>query len=346
MVRRNVTHRDVAEKAGVSATTVSFVLNGRTEANISEETKQRVFEAAQALGYVPSAAAQALARGRTQTFGLISKEGHYAPSFAWEELVSGVLSVTRQHNFRLLVDQVGEKDHQESYLRLAQAKSIDGLILPEPSLNNAGIQYLSDHNFPVVVLGHLPEPRLTEIDFDNEGGARAVVEHLLALGHTQIACITNTLAADNLTSLRERLQGYKQALAAANIPFNPQLIRYGVDTEQSGYENMLNLLDQGPAFTAVFALNDAVALGAMAAIQERGLKIPQSIAVAGFDDNPFAAYLNPSLTSVKLPFKELGRLAGEMLVNLVNEQAEPGLQVTVPVQLVIRKSTNHIASQR
>src|SRR5262249_16349663 len=103
--------------------------------------------------------------------------------------------------------------------------------------------------------------------------------------------------------------------------------------------NMLHLLDEGPAFTAVFALNDAVALGAMAAIQERGLKVPQSIAVAGFDDNPFAAYLNPSLTSVKLPFKELGRLAGEMLVNLINEQAEPGLQVTVPVQLVIRKST-------
>jgi LacI family transcriptional regulator len=146
-------------------------------------------------------------------------------------------------------------------------------------------------------------------------------------------------ASDNLTSLRERLQGYKEALAAANIPFNERLVRYGVDSEQSGYEKMLNLLDEGLAFSAVFALNDAVALGAMAAVHERGLKIPQSIAVAGFDDNPFAAYLNPSLTSVKLPFKELGRLAGEMLVNLINEQAKPGLQVTVPVQLVIRKST-------
>ena len=340
MVRRNVTHRDVAEKAGVSATTVSFVLNGRTEANISEETKQRVLEAAEVLGYVPNTVAQALARGRTQTFGLILGEGHYAPSFVWEELVSGVLSVTRQNNFRLLVDRVGEKDHKDSYLRLAQAKSIDGLILPEPSLNNTGIHYLSNYNFPVVVLGHLPEPRLTEIDFDNVGGARAVVEHLLALGHTQIACITHMRAADNLTSLRERLQGYKEALAAANIPFNKELVRYGVDTEQSGYENMLNLLDEGPAFSAVFALNDAVALGAMAAIQTRGLKIPQSIAVAGFDDNPFAAYLNPPLTSVKLPFEELGRLAGQMLVNLINEQAEPGLQVTVPVQLVIRKSTD------
>ena len=151
MAKRNVTHRDVAEKAGVSATTVSFVLNGRTEANISEETKQRVFEAAQMLGYVPSAAAQALARGRTQTVGLILSEEHYAPSFSWEALLSGVLSVTRQHNFRLLVDHVGEKDQKDSYLRLAQAKSIDGLIVPEPNLDYAGIKYLSDYNFPVVV---------------------------------------------------------------------------------------------------------------------------------------------------------------------------------------------------
>ena len=103
---------------------------------------------------------------------------------------------------------------------------------------------------------------------------------------------------------------------------------------------MENLLDAGLDFTAVFGLNDAVALGAMAAIQARGLNVPQSIAVAGFDDSPSAPYLNPSLTSARLPFRELGRLAGEMLVDLIEERSEPGFQVTVPVQLFVRKSTS------
>lgn len=339
MVKRNVTRRDVALKAGVSDTTVSFVLNNRTEANISEETQKRVLEAARLLGYVPSAAAQALASGRTKTIGLITGGKDFSASDARSEVLFGVLSVARQNNLRLLVDQAQETGQKDFYLKLAKAKSIDGLIIPEPSLNDPGIQFLADYNFPVVVLGHLPQFKLTEIDFDNEGGARAIMEHLLSLGHTRIACLTHTSYLNN-SGLAERLLGYKEALATAGIPFNEDLVRYGVDTEISGYKNMLSILDAGQLPTAVFGLNDAVALGAMKAIQERGLKVPQSIAIAGFDDKPFARFLNPSLTSVKLPFEELGRRAGEMLLDLINEKVEPGLQSTVPTQLFVRNSTD------
>lgn len=339
MARRRVTHRDVAEKAGVSSTTVSFVLNGRTEANISEDTQRRVRDAARALGYMPSAAAQALVSGRSQTIGFVMSGMNHFPSLTTSELIFGVFSVARQHNLRLLVDEVYEKDQNDSYLELAQAKSIDGLIITDPSLNNPGIEFLASHNFPVVVLGNLTDPRLCTIDFDNYGGARAVMEHLLSLGHTRIACITHT--SDLSTSgAFERLQAYKDALAKAGILYDERLVRYGVLTEQSGYENMLNLLDEGLAPTAVFALTDIEAVGAMAAIQKRGLTIPEQIAVAGFDDTPSAAYLNPPLTSVKLPFRELGRRAGEMLVDLVEENSEPGRHVKIPIQLNIRKSTD------
>lgn len=339
MVKRNVTRRDVALKAGVSATTVSFVLNNRTEANISEETQQRVLEAAQMLGYVPSAAAQALASGRTKTIGLIIGGKDFSASDARAEVLFGVLEVARQNNLRLLVDQAVETGQKDFYLKLAKAKSIDGLIIPEPSLNDPGIQFLADYNFPVVVLGHLPAYKLTEIDFDNEGGARAIMEHLLSLGHTRIACITHTSYLNN-SGMNERLIGYKKALAAAGIPFNEDLVRYGLDTEISGYKNMLSILDAGQMPTAVFGLNDAVALGAMKAIQERGLKVPQNIAIAGFDDKAFARFLNPSLTSVKLPFEELGQRAAEMLLDLINEKVASGLQSTVPTELFVRKSTD------
>lgn len=339
MVRRRVTHRDVAEKAGVSATTVSFVLNGRTEANISEDTQKRVMEAARILGYMPSAAAQALVSGRSQTIGFVINGSNHYPALTNSELQIGILSVARQHNLRLLVDEVQERDQNDSYLLLAQAKSIDGLIITDPSMHNPGLEFLSKHNFPVVVLGNLLDSRLSTIDFDNYGGARAVMVHLLSQGHTRIACITHTTNLD-ATGAIERLQGYKDALRAADIPFNEELVRYGILTEQSGYENMLSLLDTGLGPTAVFALADTVAIGAMTAIQKRGLKIPEQVAVAGFDDSPICAYLNPPLTSVKLPFRELGRLAGEMLVDLVEERAEPGRQVTIPVQLNIRNSTD------
>lgn len=339
MVKRRATLRGVAEKAGVSLTTVSFVLNGRTEANISEDTQKRVMEAARVLGYTPSAAAQALVSGRSQTIGFVVAGSNYFPSFVHAELQFGILSVARQHNLRLLVDEVRETDQNNSYMDLAQAKSIDGLIIPEPTLNNPGIEFLSNYHFPVVVLGKLPGSRLTTIDFDNYGGARAVMTHLLSLGHTRIAAITHTPNLE-ATGAFERFKGYKEALAAAGLPYHEELVRYGKGTEQSGYEQMLDLLDAGPDFTAVFGFNDMVAVGAMAALHERGLEIPRQIAVAGFDDSAHAAYQNPSLTSVKLPFRELGQLAGEMLVALVEEQTEPGQHVEIPVHLNIRKSTD------
>jgi LacI family transcriptional regulator len=341
MARHRVTHRDVAEKAGVSSTTVSYVLNGRTEANISEDTQKRVMEAAKLLGYMPSAAAQALVSGRSQTIGFVIGGSKYFPNVTTSELIFGILSVARQHNLRLLIDEVQEKDQNDSYMGLAQAKSIDGLIITDPSLNNPGIEFLSSHHFPVVVLGNLSDPRLSTIDFDNYKGARAVMDHLLSLGHTRIACITHNANLDT-SGVFERFQAYKDALKEADIPYHDSLVRYGVLTEQSGYENMLSLLDNGleMAPTAVFALADIVAVGVMSAIQKRGLKIPDQVAVAGFDDTPTAPYLNPPLTSVRLSFRELGSRAAEMLVDIVEERVKPGHHVKIPALLNIRESTD------
>lgn len=339
MAKRRVTSQDVAKHAGVSRTTVSFVLNEVEGVRISEETRQRVLATAQELGYVPDATAQALVSRRTRIIGLVfSRTYHHLASDAFLlQIVDGLLDVVRQHGIRLILDTVEHLDQTNTYLRLAQAKRIDGIIISLPRTDDTGLHSLVEEDFPAVLIGRLPTEKICSVDVDNTAAAQMAVEHLLAQGHTRIGCITN--APTSFIAAAERLHGYQEALADAGLAYDNNLIRYGDYGPESGYQAMTSLLQEPNLPTAIFVASDVVAFGVMTAIHEHNLKIPDDIAVIGFDDVPLSRYMNPPLTTVHLPAKELGRKAGELLLDLILHQVEPGRQVTLDTELVIRNSS-------
>ncbi len=346
MAQRNVTSRDVAKKAGVSRTTVSFVLNDVKEGNISEETRQRVLAAAKELNYVPNAAAQALAGQRTRIIGLVfsGRFQHLPTHFFLLQLMDGLLKVVQKNGLRLLVDRPGEEQSDGNYLNLVRAKRIDGLIMIEPQSGDVGLHGLAKEGFPMVLIGNLPGVKICSVDVDNRGAARDAVAHLLSLGHRRIACITNA-PLTSYTATEERLLGYRDALEAAGVLYDERLVRSGAYTPESGYETMVKLLDEcsanptTPLPSAVFVASDVVAFGAMSAIQQRGLRVPDDIALVGFDDVPMARFVTPPLTSVHLPVAEQGRKAGELLLDLILNRAQPARRIVLDTELVVRESS-------
>lgn len=335
---KRVTSLDVAKQAGVSRTTVSFVLNNVEGMQISEETKKRVQQAARDLGYVPDAAAQALASGRSKTIGLLlARRSHVIASDMFLTQVMEVLvrEVNRQ-GMRLLLEVVEDFENRESYLKLVRSNSIDGVIYSGPRINDLALNSLIEHKIPTVLMGALPDPSFYFVDVDNRAAARCAVEHLVRLGHRRIACITN--ARTSYAAAMDRLQGYHDALAGANIPFDPDLIRYGDFDSESGYFQMKYLLDATPPPTAAFVASDVVAFGAMAAIRERGLQMPQEIALVGFDDVPVSRFIEPSLTTVRLPILDLARHACQMVVGLIGGEKLEQRQVLLEASLIVRKS--------
>ncbi|MBN1146780.1 MAG: LacI family DNA-binding transcriptional regulator [Anaerolineales bacterium] len=338
MSTRRVTSQDVAELAGVSRTTVSLVLNDVQDIKISPATRQRVFQAVQDLGYVPDAAAQALASRRAQIIGLIlTRRSHQIASDAFiPQILEGLLDVMHQYDMRLIVDIVEPEHQSQAYLQLVRSKRIDGILLSGPRSDDDALRTLEQDGFPTVLIGQLPGTGFCSVDIDNRAAARMAVAHLVNLGHRRIACITN--APIYYTAAADRLSGYQQALEAAGLPYDPGLVRYADFTMESGYERMRDLLDEGLPFTAAFVASDTVALGAKAAMLERGLRIPADIALVGFDDLPIAKYIDPPLTTVHLPVAELARQASEMLIRIREGEGQACENIILDAQLVIRKS--------
>ncbi len=338
MKAKRVTSQDVADAAGVSRTTVSMVLNDVPGAKISEETRQRVLKVAQKLGYVPDAAAQALASRRSQIIGLVqARQTHHIIADAFlNQMVGGLLQSVHRHDMRLLIDIVEPEHQKETYLRLVRAKHIDGLLLAGPRIDDEGLRALEEDRFPTVLIGYQPDIALCSVDVDNRAAARMAVAHLIQLGHERIACITN--APPTYGAPVERLAGYRDALEAAGLVYDEGLVRYGDYDLTSGYEQMKDLLEEGPEFTAAFVSSDVVALGAMAAIQERGLRVPEDIAMVGFDDVPFARHTNPRLTTIHVPAVEMARWACEMLIQLIQQGELSNPHRILDTHLVVRES--------
>jgi DNA-binding LacI/PurR family transcriptional regulator len=335
---KRVTSMDVAKRAGVSRTTVSFVLNKVEGMQISDETKKRVFSAAQELGYVPDAAAQALASGRTKTLGLfLARRSQVIGSDMYLTQVLEVLvHEINRHGMRLLLEVVEDYENPESYLKLVRSNSIDGVLYSGPMIQDSALSSLYDHGIPTVLMGNLPGVPYPSVDIDNRAAAELAVKHLIRFGHRQIACITN--AKPSYSGASCRLQGYRDALDQEGIPFSNDLVRFGDFDPESGYQQMSSLIESGVPITAAFVASDVVALGAMSAIRNHGLKIPGDIAIVGFDDVPVAKYLDPGLTTIQLPMAELSRCACEMLVGMIGGEPPGQPNILLDAKLVVRKS--------
>jgi DNA-binding LacI/PurR family transcriptional regulator len=335
--RRRPTSADVAARAGVSRTTVSFVLNDRPGTHISPSTRTRVLEAAEELGYHPHASARGLAGGRSNTLGFVLRQSpeQVAGDAALVETLRGLASAARTAGFRVMVEPLDPTEG--TYEALLRAQHADGIIVSGPRVDDSGLVRLAHDGFPIVLQGSLPGIEAPSVDIDNVNGARSAVQHLIGLGWRRIACITNAPLA--YTAAQERLAGYRAALEAAGLPFDEALVAEAAFDAGSGHRAMAALLARGPV-EAVFVASDVVAFGAIAAIREAGLRVPDDISVVGFDDIALAAFFDPPLTTVRLPAYDLGLAAGTALLDRVAGRPVPD-RTLLPTELIVRSSTTH-----
>jgi len=339
---KRVTSQDVADLAGVSRTTVSLVLNDVEGINIPPETRQKVRDAAEQLGYIPNATAQALATQRARAIGLVMTRSphHIASDTFLPQILGGLLDIVKQHKLRLLIESV-EAEHQDRvYLELARAKHIDGMILLTPRIDDSGLKKLEEVDVPAVLMGELGDSNLYSVDVDNRLAAKKAVDYLLELGHTRIACISN--APPSYSASPDRVLGYKDALIAAGISPDDELIRYADFDPQSGFDCMHSLLASGKEFTAVFVASDNVAMGAKSALREAGLRIPDDISLIGFDDIPWAKYSDPPLTTIRLPAQSLASEACLLLLDLMQGLEREEQRLVLDTELVVRKSCRNL----
>ncbi|HZV52794.1 MAG TPA: LacI family DNA-binding transcriptional regulator, partial [Candidatus Dormibacteraeota bacterium] len=325
----DVTIYDVARLAGVSPATVSRALNG--SGRVAAATRRRVEAAVAQLGYEPNRVARSLATSVTHTLALLLPDitNPFFPA-----LVKGVQLLADERRYTLLLcNTAADPEREKEYLRVLRGKRVDGVILVGLKLDGRRIRSALG-NIPVVVLDRSVDlPGAAVVQVDHRGGAVLAVRHLLELGHREVAHVAGP---KELAVSRERLEGYRQALEEAGLPYRPQLVVEADFTEEGGYEAVRRLCAAG-RFTAVFAANDLSAIGIVAALRERGLTVPDQVSVVGFDDIHLCAYTVPALTTVRQPAYAMGRRAAELLIDAVEGGDPRG--VVFQAELVVRGST-------
>jgi LacI family repressor for deo operon, udp, cdd, tsx, nupC, and nupG len=341
---KRATIKDVAQAAGVSITTVSNVLNDRTEA-MTGATLQRIQDTIQALDYRPNKVARSLVTKSTATIGVIVVEIE-TPLFL--QALNVIEPIARSANHNILLCTTAHDLHDEAQaVSLLLEKQIDGLIFLSTSV-------YADHNFlvhlpplspPVVLINRAVAYRegVDQISFDNVQGMIEAVDHLVRLGHTRIAHLSGPITRH---SSRQRLEGYRLGLEKHGLPYCEAYVRPAdYQMPQELWErSTLELLDVDPRPTAIIGANDVVAATAMRTVQQAGLRVPEDINVVGIDDQPFCTYLNPALTTLQLPVLEAGKLAIEMLLARIGGKRTATEHLILPCSLVERESTGLTAS--
>ncbi len=328
--RTPVTLEMVAKLAGVSPSTVSRILNGT--AVVSEAKRQAVVEATKTLGFVPNPLARGLAGGKTFSIGVVTQA---IDSPFYGAALRGIEDELDPMGYSpLFMSAHWNPTAEARCLELLHARRVDGIVVLMPRLSDAAL-LASAQSLPVVVTGReLRGERLYSLNFDNFAGAFRATEHLLSLGHTRIAFITGD---EEHPDAAERHRGYRAALNAANVAYNPQLVVPGMYHEISGLEAVNRLVAQQQPFTAIFAANDQMAAGAALGLYQHGLRVPQDVSLVGFDDLPNSVYATPPLSTIHQPAYELGRLAAASILQLIAGEP-PSAQLPSP-ELLVRASS-------
>jgi DNA-binding LacI/PurR family transcriptional regulator len=329
----SITIRDVAAAAGVSVATVSRVANGATnEYPIRPQTRERVLAAIAALGYRPNDNARGLLSKKSGLIGLVVPDisNPYYP-----EVSRGIEDIANAHGYKLMFCSTDRlADRASAYIEALLFKRVDGLVIvgggDEIQLSAATV---ATYDTKVVFIGR-PSASFSTVRIDNIGAAKDATEHLLSLGHTRVGFISATASSNTVP---ERRRGYREALEARGIAFDTDLVADGDFTEAGGYAAARRLLEVPNRPSGIFAANDRMALGAMAAVSDLGLRVPEDVAIVGFDDVPMSGYLRPSLTTVSVAAQELGTRAMEVLLKDINGQAALR-RVRVKTRLVVRDS--------
>lgn len=327
---------DVAKKAGVSRTTVSFVLNNMHGKSIPEVTRQKVLKAASELNYKVNQGARDLVMTRYYSIGLFVSHTQSLCSDAYIiRLLEGMTPVLNKNRIQLVLQPF--KLNERDYLKIIEKENFDGVIMLNVHDDNKGLDEIVKSGHPVVIIGTISDKGIPQVDIDNQKASMESVNYLIGLGHKNIGMIIH--ASLSFHASQARFEGYKLSMEKNGIKIKDQWIKVGNFSEESGYMAMQEILNQKERPTAIFTGNDIIAYGAIQAIKDANLRIPDDISIVGFDDDYLSRYLNPPLTSVTLPVVGLGSEAVRIIINLIKKKKNNNqINIILPTHLTIRKS--------
>ncbi|EGA67446.1 LacI family DNA-binding transcriptional regulator [Vibrio brasiliensis] len=331
-----ITIKEVAELAKVSQATVSRAINNHP--TVKEANRKKVYAAIEQLGYKPNAFAQALASSRSNSIGMLvgSLDGpFYGP------LMHHTEDTIRQNNNHLIVTS-GQESHskEKDSIEFLRSKRVDGFILHSDKLSDDElIEVVKNTPATIILNRYIPDIADNCIYIDNELGGYLATKHLLEHGHKNIACITGQLSKGDS---RDRLQGYRLALAEAGIQYNPSYVIEGRFDHDGNHERARRLLDRAPEITAVFCQNDNIALAVYDVAVERDITIGQDLSVVGFDNDYHSAHIRPRLTTINFPVEEMGRESAKGVLAMVHDQ-KVNIKQQLEPELICRDSVGTLS---
>ena len=331
----NVTIDDIARHLQVSVSTVSKALNDYQD--VSAETRKRVLDAAQELGYYPSATARSLRRQRTDRIGFLFTHPVTFVSEFVAKMITGAMFAAEAGGFNLVLYPTIATERPKLLTRVCRAREVDGMVVMGMPQVEETAALLERERMPYVIMGrHVKLPSASYITADHPDGGRQATRHLIDLGHTRIAYTDSY----HLTQLNtERRAGYEAALEAAGLPLHEELLLPIGSGAEAGNPVIEQLLKLDQPSTAILAIHDGAAISVLEAATKKGLRVPTDLAIAGFDNIHSTLVTDPPLTTVHQPLTQVGRLAAEALLERVDDRNLPPVRATLPVHLVVRQST-------
>jgi DNA-binding LacI/PurR family transcriptional regulator len=331
------TLEQVAKVAGVSRATVSRVVNGSPR--VSGDVRRSVQTAIDHLGYIPNRAARSLVTRRSDSIAVVITEpaGRLFTDPFFPRLIRGVSAALSSRDIQLVLLMPDSRADESRTGRYLTAGHVDGVLLGSLHGDDPLPGQLAASGIPVVLVGRPPrDADVSYVDVDNREGARRATGHLLGQGRRHVATITGPA---DMVAGRDRLSGYREALTEADVPFDKGLVAAADFTHEGGVAAMERLLAARPALDAVFCASDLMAAGALAVLAAAGRRVPDHVAVVGFDDSPIATTSRPALTSVRQPIEEMGREMVHLLLDLINHNDRVARRVVLATELILRASS-------
>jgi len=338
----DITINDVAREARVSAATVSYVLNQKKLDRITTGTRRRVLKAAKKLNYYPHASARGLASNKTQSIGVSINKIDFLSFLYFSVIIGGISRVVGDYDYNLhftITDNKAKGSRKNLFfMRKVAERRLDGLIIIDQWIGDEDIMELKKRRFPFVLIDRdIPGEEINSVGTDNKEGILQATEHLIRLGHKRIGFILEVM---KFYKIKEMLAGYRLALSRHGLKYERGLVKESAPNMEKAYKRTEELLRLPQRPTAIITSSDKIALQALTAIKDNGLRVPQDMALVGYNDEPLIAQLEPQLSTVKVPLQEMGKIATEILFNIINNGKmvkEP--RILLKPELVVRKSS-------
>lgn len=335
--KKAVTLDDISKKAEVSKMTVSRVLTGKGQ--VAPKTKEKINKIIKELGYQPNLLARSLSSKKTSIIGVVlSKREHMFMFDYTTKVLSGIMDVAIDNDYQLMLCPIStDKDTKGEYERLVRSKMLDGVVLLKRKESDPYISELIDLKFPFVMLNYKKfSDTISFVDSENFHGAQIAVEHLYSKGHRKIAFVRGRIGE---TNSNDRFLGYQGALSDLGLDFREEWVINGEFDQEVAYKECDKLLNLEDVPTAIFCADDNMALGVMKRLNEMDVRIPEDMAIVGFDDIQFGSISSPTLTTIRQPIYEIGRRGMEVLMGLINNKDTSAVHELLPVELIKREST-------